>query len=354
MAGRFFYRRRGSKRRGGSTGSKRRDPWRELVKESATGIRAANEWIAGIVDSAGGLSEKISAKEEPVTIFRPSEAEDKWEELLSSVEEELRQLCGRYDYRQLLFVSRLCSGIPALRERDSEMGFTRVRCQRADRWVFRCADRSRDEDNLKIEQDAISVGRLPETIFQDAVRLHVLSDFHSWLSTSRTRYNFMRLFSARNKEPGPTLRLRTGSRINSDTSGPNMRLWVNINSHRYRNQDEEFAFWGMISPPARDEHDALAYGYTPKVTKQPNGVRELLVPQFMSLDTLLEYGTRFRQVFEQDDGIGMPPEHLLAITRALRNLMLPNVGLEDMGGDERLISWAFLTGTLPIPTRGTG
>ncbi len=62
------------------------------------------------------------------------------------------------------------------------------------------------------------------------------------------------------------------------------------------------------------------------------------MPHFMSLDTLFEYGVRFRNVFERDDGIGMPPEHLLAITRALRNLMLPHVGLEDMGGDERLIS----------------
>ena len=71
--------------------------------------------------------------------------------------------------------------------------------------------------------------------------------------------------------------------------------------------------------------------------------------QFMTLDTLIGYGMRFRRVFERDDGVGMPPEHLLAITRALRDIMLPNVGLEEMGGDDRFISWAFLTGTLPIP-----
>ncbi len=255
--------------------SKRRNPWQELVKESAAGIRAANEWIAGIVDRAGGLAEKISAGKKPVTLLSPREAEEKWEEILCGVEEELRRMCRLYDYRQLLFVSRLCSGIPALRARDSEMSFTRVRCQKADRWVFRCADRKhgRDKDNLKIGHDAVSVGGLPDKIFRDAVKLHVLSDFHDWLSTTRTRCNFMRLFSARNDvQSGPTLRLRTEGRINSDPSSPSMRLWVEINSYRYRMQDEQFALWGMISPPSRDEHDVLAYGYPPKVTKQPNGV----------------------------------------------------------------------------------
>lgn len=326
------------------------DPWTQLVKNSAAGIRDANDVIEGIVDRAGDLAEKISGSKEPVALLSPREAEDKWEEMLSGVERELRRMCGLYDYRQLLFVSRLCSGIPALRARDSEMGFTRVRSQRADRWVFRCADRGHDQDNLRLEHDAVSVGELPDKIFRDAVKLHVVSDFHSWLSTTRTRYNFARLVSARNDiKPGPVLRLRTEGRINSDAHDPKMRLWVGINSSRYRMQDEDFALWGMISPPSGDPHDALAYGYHQNVTKQPYGGGTLLAPHFMSLDTLFEYGVRFRRVFERDDGIGMPPEHLLAITRALRDLMLPSVGLEDMGGDERLIAWAFLTGTLPVP-----
>ena len=118
---------------------------------------------------------------------------------------------------------------------------------------------------------------------------------------------------------------------------------------RYRMLDEEFALWAMISPPPGDPHDVLAYGYHQDVTRQPYGGGTLLAPQFMTLDTLIGYGMRFRRVFERDDGVGMPPEHLLAIARALRDIMLPNVGLEEMGGDDRFISWAFLTGTLPIP-----
>ena len=101
------------------------DPWTQLVRNSAAGIREANELIEGIVDRAGGLGEKISADEEPVALVNPREAEGKWEEILAGIEDELRRVCSRYDYRQLLFVSRLCSGIPALRRRDPEMEATR-------------------------------------------------------------------------------------------------------------------------------------------------------------------------------------------------------------------------------------
>nr|MDP9476999.1 hypothetical protein [Actinomycetota bacterium] len=99
----------------------RQEPWRKLVRNSDAGIRSANESISAIVDRTGGLPEKISAGEEPVALFEPREAEDKWEAILSGVESELRRLCGLYDYRQLLFLSRLCSGLPALRARDPEM-----------------------------------------------------------------------------------------------------------------------------------------------------------------------------------------------------------------------------------------
>ena len=99
-----------------------------------------------------------------MALLDPREAEDKWEQILSGVEEKLRKICRLYDYRQLLFVSRLCSGIPALRARDSEIGFTRVRSQRADRWVFRCAGRSHDQDNLRLGHDAVSVGELPDRV----------------------------------------------------------------------------------------------------------------------------------------------------------------------------------------------
>lgn len=53
------------------------DPWTQLVRNSATGTRDANNAIEGIVDRAGGLAEKVSAGEEPVALLSPREAEDK-------------------------------------------------------------------------------------------------------------------------------------------------------------------------------------------------------------------------------------------------------------------------------------
>lgn len=141
------------------------DPWTQLVRNSATSIRDANNATEGIVDRAGGLAEKVSAGEEPVALLSPREAEDKWEEILSGVERELRRMCGLYDYRELLFVSRLCSGVPALRERDPEMEATKVRSQNADRWILRCAERHLAQDYLRLEEDRSFVGELPAAIF---------------------------------------------------------------------------------------------------------------------------------------------------------------------------------------------
>lgn len=325
--------------------SKPPDPWTQLVRDSTASIRDANDVIEGIVDRAGGLAEKVSAREEPVALLSPRKAEDKWEEILSGVERELRRMCGLYDYRQLLFVSRLCSGIPALRNRDTEMGFTRVRSQNADRWVLRAADRHADRDYIRLEEDGPSVGELPAEIYRDAVKLHVLADLHNFLSMSRMRYNFVRLVSSRNNiRPGPVLRLRSNGRINSDAAAIEMHVLVGVHSFRYKTHNEVFSMWAMVDPVSTEELDALVYGYFPDVDSTPYGGGILLAPNFMSLETLIEYGKRFRRLFERDDGIGMPPEHLWAVSRGLRN-----IGLISTERDDRLENWAYKTGTLPVP-----
>src|SRR5215211_1509151 len=89
-------------------GPKRYDPWKKLVRNSGPGIRAANEVISEVFERTGRLSEKKLNDEEPVALFSPREADPKFEEILSEVERELEKVCGFYDYRQLLFLSRLC------------------------------------------------------------------------------------------------------------------------------------------------------------------------------------------------------------------------------------------------------
>lgn len=321
------------------------DPWTQLVRDSTAGIQNANELIEGIVDRAGGLGEKISAGEEPVALIDPRNAEGKWEEILASIENELRGVCGRYDYRQLLFVSRLCSGIPALRRRDPEMEATRVRSQNADRWILRCADRHAERDYIQLEERGPSVGDLPATIFHDTVKLHVLADLHTLLSITRMMYNFMRLVSAENEiRPGPLLRLRTNSRIGHEVEATEIRKLASVHSFRYKTHNEEFSMWAMVGPGSTEEPDALLYGYLPDLTQAPYGGGILLAPSFMSLGTLIAYGKRFRRLFEREDGVGMPAEHLQVISRSLRN-----IGLISTERDERLENWAYRTGTLPVP-----
>lgn len=254
-------------------------------------------------------------------------------------------MCGLYDYRELLFVSRLCSGVPALRERDPEMEATRIRSQNADRWILRCAERHLTQDYLRLEEDRSFVGELPAAIFRDTIKLHVLADLHTLLSIMRMMYNFMRLVSSENGiRPGPQLRLRTNSRIGHEVESTEIRKLAGVHSFRYRTHNDDFSMWAMLRSGATDEPDALLYGYFPDVTSAPYGGGILLAPNFMSLDTLIEYGKKFRRLFEREDGVGMPPEHFHAISRGLGDL-----GLLSTDQEERLAAWAYRTGTLPVP-----
>ena len=138
--------------------------WDKLVSESDPGIREAGGVISGLIDRAGGLSAEI-----PEAKFPSWEANRLFEEIISGVERELEELCGRYDYRQLLFLSRLCTGVPQLWDADADMAAVRVRVQNADRWVLRCGNRSLQHDYMNLGQDSISIGTLPDSIFRDAV-----------------------------------------------------------------------------------------------------------------------------------------------------------------------------------------
>jgi hypothetical protein len=130
---------------GGPSGPERNDVWERLVADSEAGIAGARDAIARLVERAGGLSSAV-----PAAFFRPGEADPPFEEMISGAERELEELCGQYDYRQLLFLSRLCTGVPLLRDADADMAAVRVRVQNADRWVLRCGDRSLDHDYMSI------------------------------------------------------------------------------------------------------------------------------------------------------------------------------------------------------------
>jgi hypothetical protein len=314
------------------------DIWDKLVSKSERGIREAGNVIVGLIDHVGGLS---AATPEATFSFR--EAYQPFEEIISRVERELEDLCSRYDYRQLLFLSRLCTGVPALRSTDRDMGAVRVRVQNADRWILRCGNRSLAQDSFSIEDGAISIGALPESIFRDATKLHWLANFHQWRVTERLMFNFLQLVSDENNLPAPRLALVTGGGVRQIWGSPEIWASYNLYAHRYRSQNGPLAWWAMGDTEPSGDPYTLMYAYSPEVTEGPYAGGELFLPFPLRLGAITEYGKRFRSIFEREDAVGMPPEHLRAISRGLFHLVT-----DAMDSDTVVADWVALTGTLPV------
>ncbi len=321
----------------GSGRAPENEVWDKLMSESGPGIREAGGLIMGLIDRAGGLSAAT-----PEARFPPWEADRPLEEIISGAERELEELCGRYDYRQLLFLSRLCTRVPLLRSADADMAAVRVRVQNADRWVLRCGGRSLARDFVRIEDEGVSIGALPEPIFRDAVKLHWLANFHQWRVIDRAMFNFARLVSQENGLPDPRLILVSGGGVGREWGSPENWASVNLYAHRYRSQNGDLAWWAMGDAEPDGEPFTLMYGYSPEVTDRPYAGGEMFVPVELWLGAMTEYGKRFRPIFEREDAVGMPPEHLRAISRGLARLVT------DATEDPRLAPWVALTGTLPV------
>lgn len=322
----------------GSGRAPENEVWNKLVSESEPGIREAGNVIVGLIDRVGSLS---AATPEATFSFR--EAYQPFEEIISVVERELEELCSRYDYRQLLFLSRLCTGVPALRSKDRDMGGVRVRVQNADRWVLRCGNRSSAQDSFSIEGDVVSIEAMPGAIFRDVVKLHWLANFHQWRVTERLMFNFLQLVSDENDLPEPRLALVTGGGVRQIWGSPEIWASYNLYAHRYRNQNGPLAWWAMGDAEPDGDPYTLMYGYSPEVTDGPYAGGELFLPIPLWLGAMTEYGKRFRHIFEREDTVGMPPEHLRAISRGLSNLVM-----DVIDSDTALADWVALTGTLPV------
>ncbi len=87
----------------------------------------------------------------------------------------------------------------------------------------------------------------------------------------------------------------------------------------------------------------LMYNYSSAVTRGPYAGGGMFVPAELELGAMMEYGRRFRANFERDDAVGMPPEHLRAISRGLARFAV------RAAGDKRQAPWVARTGMLAIP-----
>jgi hypothetical protein len=263
-------------------------------------------------------------------------AESAFETILSNIERELLRLCAKHDYRQLLHVSRLCSAVPALMRQDANHEDRRFRTMSADRWILRCARRSLARDYMTMMRNDYRLMLVPDALCHDAAEIHVLAHFHQRMVVEKARFNFMRLVSARNGLPGPTMRLHENTTIGWDT---HVKLHDSniLFYQRGQGASEELAWWGMGRVVARNELFALSADPNPFLGESGG----LFNPAPLSLDAWLEYGRRFGDLFERDTG--MPAEHFWAVSRALGSL-----GLESVWADEGLGHWVSLTASMPV------
>ena len=99
------------------------------------------------------------------------------------------RLCARHDYRQMLFVSRLCVGLPVFRRDEPNLNPTNLRCQAADRWVLKRGARSLNKDYMRIDESSFSIGDPPESLYRDTIKLHKLVEFHQLTILELMRFN---------------------------------------------------------------------------------------------------------------------------------------------------------------------
>lgn len=327
-------------------GSGKYDPWDALVaalpKAADEADRVIADAVRKVVPDLGGGTRQV--------VLGVEQAKEAFEEILTEIENALEELCGRYDYRQLLFVSRLCSGLPWFRPAEDEPRYVYMRTCSADRWALRCGNRELRHDYMRIDDGGYSIGHPPDSLFFDAVVLHVLAKFHARMVKEAMVFNFMRLVSSKNRLPGPGLRLTVYGLFGWVTSNlgvgwnfhsAELQAAANIYVLRHDSYNTPLARWGMDDVP-EGEPFGLAFEISEEVKDEAYGSGTLFVPKPVFLDALFDYGTTFRTLFQRN--IGMPVEHLWAISRALSQL-----GVETAEANEgRLASWAGYTGTLPI------
>lgn len=314
------------------------DPWEKLLTVSESAVKEANRVLSRAYQRAAPALNAAQA----VRLSGPH-VEPAYEALLGEIEQELEGLCARHDYRQMLFVSRLCVGLPVFREREPHLHATRMRGQAADRWVLKRGDRGLATDYMRIEEDGYSIGEPPDSLYRDAVKLHRLAEFHQRTVLEFMRFNFLRLCSSENGLPGPAMvvvAVEDEAAVGLDCASGEARFAAELFElrHGYNNA---FSGWGLGEFGSEGKPLAMVYNYQ-EVDERPYGGGMLFKPDALWFDTLLRYGERFPALFVRD--LGVPVHHLWAVSRGLYKLAID----ASKADGARLTPWGLITGTLPI------
>ncbi len=142
-----------------------------MVSEAPAAIGDASEVVARAVATA---APELSRSGHDSVTLRARDTADVIESFLTELTRELRRLCAPYDYRQLFLFSRLCINLPVFRSAEHNLHRVGMRVQTADLCAVGFGSRLLS-DFVRIDDGGYSLGRPPDTMARDVVKLHELA-----------------------------------------------------------------------------------------------------------------------------------------------------------------------------------
>ncbi len=306
--------------------------------------RAVEEARTATVDISRAAVPELPDPRGPIPLTGARDA-DIVERLLAAYEEEFARLCAAHDYRLLLYLSRLCAGLPQMRVRGESVDEIRVRCQTADFAVLAYGARAA-ADPFELRDGVMWLGEVPGDAVLAVARLHRLSYEYRGLVQSLITLNYLREFSREMREKGRSafqpaeIALGLGP-VAVHASERAMRA-ERLFWKAYTTQDSALSRWGFAAFESSITMPALIW-MLPVVKRYEGWTGDVFLEHSdRGLGSLYAEGCRYRALFERK--IGMPPEHLCAIIEGLSQFAFRN----ETGPDYQYSWWFALTGTMLV------
>ncbi len=134
--------------------------------------------------------------------------------LLDAYERGLERLCSRYDYRLLLYLSRLCLGLSPLRAGGEGLLDAQRRSLTADLAALTYGARDRRDTVFELDGDGgISFPTFSEDAAADIIELHGLASVHRGTLDALRGLSYLRAYSKVNRTPPPEVWLDLDSGV---------------------------------------------------------------------------------------------------------------------------------------------
>jgi hypothetical protein len=310
-------------------------------------LQSLDSFVTAMTEAAPGLARpphelRLHHVEGDATIHR----------LLDAYERGLERVCSQYDYRLLLYLSRLCLGLPLLRAAEGELLDAQRRGLTADLAALAYGARDRRDSVFELGGDGgIGFPTFSEDAAADIIELHTLASAHRGALDALRGLSYLRAYSKVNRTPPPEvwLDLDSGVRLYSmDRPVVEEQLYVRAQAE-YSGDWSDLGWARLIGP--RVTHPAVISMVPEEREPDDESVGSVMYRvEHRGLGTLYDLGCRYCGLFEEN--LGMPPEHLCAILGGLAQLNMKREGRTDRGDPELYATARFaLTGLMAIPQR---